>query len=71
MHALGIDVSVFNALIANCKVTKYNLINVQTEINRITKALKEFLFNSQTLEFEEKLLQALYEYNNKYFPIPE
>lgn len=63
MHALGIDVSVFNALIANCKVTKYNLINVQTEINRITKALKEFLFNSQTLEFEEKLLQALYEYN--------
>ncbi|MCZ7622793.1 MAG: site-specific DNA-methyltransferase, partial [Candidatus Kuenenia sp.] len=71
MHAIGIDVSAFNALIANCKVTKYNLINVQTEINRITKALKEFLFNSQTLEFEEKLLQALYEYNNKYFPIPE
>jgi len=71
MYAIGIDVSAFNALIANCKVTKYNLINVQTEINRITKALKEFLFNSQTLEFEEKLLQALYEYNNKYFPIPE
>lgn len=71
MHAIGIDVSAFNALIANCKVTKYNLINVQAEINRITKALKEFLFNSQTLEFEEKLLQALYEYNNKYFPIPE
>ena len=71
MHAIGIDVSAFNALIGNCKVTKYNLINVQTEINRITKALKEFLFNSQTLEFEEKLLQALYEFNNKYFPIPE
>lgn len=71
MHAIGIDVSAFNALIGNCKVTKYNLVDVQTEINRITKALKEFLTNSHTLEFEEKLLQALYEFNNKYFPVPE
>ena len=71
MHAIGIDISVFNALIGNCKVTKYNLIDVQTEINRITKALKEFLTNSHTLEFEEKLLQVLYEFNNEYFPVPE
>jgi hypothetical protein len=71
MHAIGIDVSIFNALIGNCKVTKYNLIDVQTEINRITEALKVFLTNSHTLEFEEKLLQALYVFNNKYFPVPE
>ena len=71
MHAIGIDVSVFNALIGNCKVTKYNLVDVQTEINQITKTFKEFLSNSRTLEFEEKLLQALYEFNNEYFPVPE
>src|SRR3989304_3818588 len=71
MHGIGIDVSAFNALIGNCKGTKYNLADVQTEINRITKALKEFLSNSHTLEFEEKLLQALYEFNNKYFPVPD
>lgn len=71
IHAVGIDVSAFNALIGNCKVTKYNLIDVQSEINRITKALKEFLSNSHTLEFEEKLLQALYEFNLKYFPVPD
>ena len=71
MHAIGIDVSAFNTLIGNCKITKYNLVYVQTEISRITKALKEFLSNSNTLEFEEKLLQALYEFNNKYFPVPE
>jgi DNA modification methylase len=71
MHAIGVDVSAFNALIGNCKITKYNLDDVQTEISRITKALREFLSNSQTLEFEEKLLQALYEFNNKYFPVPE
>jgi len=71
MHAIGIDVSAFNVLIGNCKVTKYNLIDVQMEIMRITKALKGFLSNSHTLEFEEKLLKALYDFNNKYFPVPE
>lgn len=71
MHAIGIDVSAFNALIGNCKVIKYNLVDVQNEINRITKALKEFLAHSHTLEFEEKLLQALCEFNNEFFPVPE
>ena len=71
MHAIGVDVSAFNVLIANCKVTKYDLIDVQTEINRITSALKNFLLNSHTLEFEEKLLKALYMFNNEYFPVPE
>ncbi len=33
IHALGVDVSAFNALIGNCKVTKYNLVDVKTEIN--------------------------------------
>jgi len=71
MHAIGIDVSVFNALVGNCKVTQYDLADVQTEINRITKALKEFLLNSHTLEFEDKLLQVLNVFNNEFFPVPE
>lgn len=71
MHAIGIDVSTFNALIGHCKVKKYNLDAIQTEISRITKAFREFLSNSHTLEFEEKLLQTLYEFNNTYFPVPE
>lgn len=71
MNVIGIDVSAFNALIGNCKVNKYNLVDVQTEINRIAKALREFLTDSHTLEFEEKLLNSLYEFNSKYFPVPE
>ena len=71
MHAVGIDVSAFNALISNCKVTKFDLIDVQKEINRITHALKIFLANSHTVDFEEKLLQELYKFNNEYFPVPE
>ncbi|MBF0515578.1 MAG: site-specific DNA-methyltransferase [Nitrospirae bacterium] len=71
MHAIGIDISAFNALIGNVKVTKYDMSDLQIEINRITKSLKEFLANSRTIEFEEKLLQSLYLFNNKYFPVPD
>jgi hypothetical protein len=71
MNAIGIDISAFNALIGNCKVTKYNLVDVQIEITRITKVLKAFAARSQVLEFEEKLLQALNDFNNRYFPVPD
>ena len=71
IHAVGNDVSAFNTLIGNCKVTKYNLVDVQAEVDRITKALKTFLADHKTLEFEDKLLKYLYVFNNKYFPVPE
>jgi DNA modification methylase len=71
MHAVGIDVSAFNALISNCKVTRFDLVDVQKEIDRITHALKAFLTNSHTVEFEERLLRELYKFNNEYFPVPE
>ncbi|HET9057822.1 MAG TPA: DNA methyltransferase [Chitinophagaceae bacterium] len=71
IHAVGNDVSAFNAMIGNCKVTKYNLVDVQTEIDRISKSLKSFLADHKTLEFENRLLKELYVFNNKYFPVPE
>ena len=71
MHAIVIDVSAFNSLIGNCKVARYDMADVQNQINRITKAFKEFLFDSRTLEFEEKLLKELYRFNNKYFLVPD
>ncbi|MDR3268703.1 MAG: site-specific DNA-methyltransferase [Tannerella sp.] len=71
MNAVGIDISAFNALIGNCKVTKPDIFDVQVEINRITRALKEFIFNSHALEFEEALLQELNKFNNRYFPVPD
>ncbi|MBI3358569.1 MAG: site-specific DNA-methyltransferase [Nitrospirae bacterium] len=71
IHAIGIDISAFNTIIGNCKVIKYNFIDIKTEIKRITKVFKEFLTNSRILEFESKLLQVLYEFNNRYFPVPD
>jgi hypothetical protein len=71
INVVGVDVSAFNALISNCKVKRYDIEDVQNEINKITKNLKLFLMNSNTTKFEETLLKELSEYNNKYFPVPE
>lgn len=71
IHAIGIDISAFNALISNCKISKYNIIELYNYINKITIALKNFLSDSKTIEFEEKLNEKLYDFNNKYFPSPD
>ncbi|HRP68903.1 MAG TPA: DNA methyltransferase [Turneriella sp.] len=71
MHAIGIDISAFNSMIANCKVGRYDLPFVKNELNKITTSLKDFLKNSHTIEFEEELLKKLYEFNNQYFPVPD
>jgi hypothetical protein len=70
MHAIGIDISVFNTLIGNCKITKYNLYDLQSELYKITKSLDEFIEDSSAVEFEEKLLLELNKFNNEYFPVP-
>lgn len=71
MHAVGIDVSAFNALISNSKVSSYDIKELQLEITRISSSLKEFLNNSHTLDFEQELLAELNVFNNVYFPVPD
>jgi len=71
MHCVGIDVSEFNTLIGNCKISRYDLSNVRKELTTITHALKDFLVNSHAIEFEEQLLKELNIYNNKFFPVQD
>lgn len=71
MHAIGIDVSAFNALISNVKVDTYDLVEVKHAIDHITRTLESFLLSTRTYAFEEELLNALYQYNSKYFPVPK
>lgn len=71
INAIGIDVSYFNSFISNCKINKYNLTDVHKEASHITLALKTYLQNHQTPEFENKLLEELNTFNYKYFPSPE
>ncbi len=71
MHAVGIDISAFNALISNIKVSKHNLANLLNEVYKITTALKQFVSESKTVAFENKLVMELASFNNKYFPVPD
>ena len=71
INAIGVDISSFNAMIDNCKLAKVDLVALSEHIEHITKELKSFISNCNVPEFEEKLLQQLNEFNNKYFPVPE
>ena len=69
MHAVGIDVSVFNAFISNAKVATYNLTCLYEESQKITASLRNFVATSGILEFDAKLAKKLTEFNNQYFPV--
>lgn len=71
MNAIGIDVSAFNALVANSKTARYDLSDVQNEIAKITSVLRGFVAQSKTREFEERLAEKLSAFNNRHFPVPE
>ena len=71
MHAIGIDISAFNSFISNVKIGKYDFVDLQNEIQKITKSLIHYLQDSNTVKFETKLLEELAKFNNKYFPSPE
>src|SRR5690554_4007920 len=71
MHAIGVDVSAFNALIGNSKVDKYDLKLLKEVTNNISKQLDAFLKNRKIVEFENRLLEELSVFNNSYFPVPD
>ncbi len=71
MHAIGIDISSFNAMISNVKISKHNLVLLTEAIKNITLKLKEFQKTKNNVLFEENLLSELGKYNLRYFPSPE
>jgi hypothetical protein len=71
MHALGVDISAFNALISNIKIEKHKLIEIKQQIYNITSTLKRFVNGSQVSKFEAQLTEELTKFNNLYFPSPD
>jgi len=71
LHAIGIDISAFNALIGNCKVLKYDFVDIQREIARISQVLRQYILTSNIYSFETRLLNELALFNSKYFPVPD
>ena len=71
MHAIGIDISAFNAMISNAKVEKHNIPQLREAIQKITLNLKNFQKTKNNIAFENHLLSELSKFNYKYFPSPE
>lgn len=71
IHAIGVDISAFNAMISNVKIKKHNIYRLHDEIGRITLALKEFIAGKKHIAFEAQLTDALNQFNNSFFPSPE
>lgn len=71
LDAIGIDISEFNAMISECKVSKHSLNKLKCEIDKLTKLLENFEKSHFLLDFENELNEKLNTFNNKYFPSPE
>lgn len=71
MHAVGIDISAFNAMISNTKIAKHQIHKLKKCIQEITGGLLGFQAEHNNTEFEEHLLAKLSDYNHKWFPSPE
>ncbi len=71
MHAIGVDISAFNAMISNVKVEKHDIQQLEDAIKKITLRLRNFQKTKNTIAFEEDLLSELSRFNYKYFPSPE
>ena len=71
MHAIGVDISAFNVLIANVKVIRVGFKDLYLEIQCISEALQRFISENNNLHFEHELLEALNMFNKRFFPSPE
>ena len=71
IHAIGVDVSEFNALISNCKIGIYNTKYLEKIADRITELLNEFQESTNVRAFENELLEELSRFNAVFFPSPD
>ncbi len=71
IHAVGVDVSVFNTLISNVKIDRYNFQDILEESRKITRNLITFQHDKNNVEFEQELLEELKIFNKLHFPSPE
>lgn len=70
MHAIGVDVSIFNAMISNLKLSPLSMTTLATATSNINNALLLNKIGQRAREFEAELLDALKAFNAKFFPAP-
>ena len=68
MNAIGIDISPFNTMIANCKIDNVNLDKLEFVLKEIASKLEEYIKFSKIFEFENELNDKLNAFNLINFP---
>lgn len=70
IHAIGIDVSHFNCMIAETKLLDYNLLALENEVKKIRQAITNYETDSKITDFENELLARMADFNDKHFSNP-
>ena len=70
IHAIGVEISEFNTLIANTKVSRPDLLELYATALRLVDSLESLTSTEAYLEFDLRVKEALSEFNRKYFPSP-
>lgn len=71
LHAVGIDVSAFNAFVSNAKIGDYDSAGIASHAQAISTELANFCKRKNTARFERHLSAELKRFNERYFPSPE
>ena len=71
LHSIGVDVSAFNAFMANVKIGEYDIHDITHTAEGITQKLQSFQQKRDNVIFENELMEELKSFNNKFFPSPE
>lgn len=71
LHALGFDISEFNALITNTKIRRHDLVSLIQQIRSLTSKLMVFYEENGLQEFDAELSERLSHFNAEHFPSPE
>lgn len=71
IHAIGIDVSQFNCMIAETKLLDYDISLLENEIEKIRQKIINFEGDDKTDAFENELLIQITKFNDNHFPNPE
>lgn len=71
IHAAGVDVSCFNAQIANLKLCRLPSAEIAKTAARVEKRIEREFAGMLARDFEEELLAKLKKFNDEHFPSPE
>ncbi len=71
MHAVGVDVSLFNTMISNLKLSAVSLANLNTATMLVNNCIASNIDGQRARAFEQDLLAELKTFNTEFFPSPE